>query len=204
MESSFRSTSLFFKASKTLKMFLVLSVLVLDWGKNPLFALFPYWHFPVCKWTDRSEASCYEVLRAEYRSKDRISWQITPILLTIFVHYSVYTKSTTNFCCDAFRHLLMPSSGSQSAVILFSTYLESGCRSGVERILALIKRRSFKRWLISAYGHSAPFLKPLSRCVEKRITADWLPEDGISRCRNSSEQKLVGDLVYTEKYTKKG
>jgi hypothetical protein len=68
----------FFKASITLKMFLVLSVL----KKYPLLPLFPYWHFPVYKWSDRSDASCYEVLRAEYHSKDLISWQITSLLLT--------------------------------------------------------------------------------------------------------------------------
>jgi hypothetical protein len=29
-----------------------------------------------------------------------------------------------------------------------------------------------------------------------RITVDWLPEDGINRCWNVMEQKLVCDLVY--------
>jgi hypothetical protein len=38
---------------------------------------------------------------------------------------TVYTKSQTNFCSNGFWHLLMPSLGSQSTVILFSTHLES-------------------------------------------------------------------------------
>jgi len=33
-------------------------------------------------------------------------------------HTTMYTKSHTNFCSITFRHLLMPSSGSQSSVII--------------------------------------------------------------------------------------
>lgn len=46
------------------------------------------------------------------------------------------------------------------------------------------------------YSHSALHVKSPSRCVEKRITVVGLPEDGISRCQNVLEQKLVHDLVY--------
>jgi len=42
----------------------------------------------------------------------RASYSATPIYKPDFVHYTVYTKSHTNFHCDTFRHLLMPSSGS--------------------------------------------------------------------------------------------
>jgi len=56
---------------------------------------------------------------------------------------------------------------------------------------------SYKGWLVSVYSYSALLVESLSRCVEKRITVDWLPKYGISKCQNALEQKLVCDLVYT-------
>ena len=33
--------------------------------------------------------------------------------------------------------------------------------------------------------------------LRRELTVDWLPEDGISRCRKASQQKSVGDLLNT-------
>jgi len=60
------------------------------------------------------------------------------------------------------------------------------------------------RWLIIAYSHSTLIMKSLSKCVEKRITVDWLREDGINKCRNASEYNFVCDLLYTVWCTEAG
>ena len=59
-----------------------------------------------------------------------------------------------------------------------------------------LKIRSYNGRLISAYSHSALLTKSLSRCVEEKITLDWLPENGISGFRNTSDWKSVCDLLY--------
>jgi hypothetical protein len=48
-----------------------------------------------------------------------------------------------------------------------------------------------------AYSYSILFIKLLTRYAEKEFTVAWLPEDGISRCRNALEQKSVCYLLYT-------
>jgi hypothetical protein len=62
----------------------------------------------------------------------------------------VYTKLHTNFCSDAFRHLLMPSSGSQ-CMVLFSAHPQSDFISSKEW---LYKHLLNSRCKIVVYNHS--------------------------------------------------
>ena len=73
-------------------------------------------------------------------------WQITKcnVPSVLFANFCALqpcvTPSCVNCCPEAFRHLLMPSSGSQSTVALFSTDLqvESGFISSAEWLQILI------------------------------------------------------------------
>jgi hypothetical protein len=69
------------------------------------------------------------------------------------------------------------------SILFFSTRVQSDCISV-----------SHSEWLISAYSCSALLIKSLSRCVAKSMR---LTEDGINRCGNACEQKLICDLVCT-------
>jgi len=71
--------------------------------------------------------------------------------------YIVYTKLHTNFCSDAFRHLLTPYSGSRS-VILFSSLPESDfirSESDYKHLLT-------SRCKIVDFNHSCTTLKKLA------------------------------------------
>jgi len=64
-------------------------------------------------------------------------------------------------------------------------------------IFCNIKLRSYNGRLTNVYIHSTMLMKSHFKCVEKKITVDWLRINIINtrRSLNESEQKLIVDLV---------